>query len=83
MLTRLCFGHSPELPHAPTPHVPVPRAVCTSLFESDFAGQDGSVQAFVARFADPVSAGGDTAWIPAARISIKYYSWDLNDARRR
>jgi len=52
-------------------------------FESDFVRDAGSVQAYVARYADPARVGGSTAWIQKARLRFKKYSWRLNAAPRR
>jgi len=50
-------------------------------FGKDFTRESGSVQRFVARYADPATAGGDTSWIAGARVSFLSYSWRLNAAR--
>ncbi len=52
-------------------------------FKSDFVRDAGGVPGYVARFADPTSAGGDTAWIAGARLQSEPYSWQLNDTKRR
>ncbi len=50
-------------------------------FGEDFTRDGGSVQGFVARYADPARAGGDTSWIRSARVRFLAYSWRLNAAR--